>query len=216
MSSAAGPGTLSADKLCELTGLTDRQHRNIAKGGYFPAPLRGQYQATKTLQGLFRYFQELNRKKGESTKEAEHRLKLAKAEMAEEELAVFRGQYVSKAEVGPALRNVSNHQRAVLVRKLENELAPNLQGKTTLEIIERVKAAVDDICRVFREGTRQWLEVQSPGPTVQSLKSAPEAPAAAAGGAGKARKRPGKTGKGKKAKEDPHVAKFRKKGARGQ
>jgi hypothetical protein len=47
--------TISADELCELTGLTDRRHRQLAKDGYFPPPARGRYKRTRTLQGLFKY-----------------------------------------------------------------------------------------------------------------------------------------------------------------
>src|SRR5256885_3244989 len=32
-------GTISADRLCSLTGLTDRRHRQLAKEGYFPPPM---------------------------------------------------------------------------------------------------------------------------------------------------------------------------------
>jgi hypothetical protein len=51
-------GTISADRLCSLTGLTDRRHRQLAKEGYFPPPMASQYKAFATLQGLFKYFRE--------------------------------------------------------------------------------------------------------------------------------------------------------------
>ena len=82
----------------------------------------------------------------------------AKREMAEEELAEFRELYVLKAEIGPALRNLALHQRAALQRKFEQELAPNLAGLTTLEVLARVRTAVDEICQIFREGTKEWTQ----------------------------------------------------------
>lgn len=158
MSAAPNPGKISADKLCELTGLGDRQHRNIANQGYFPPPYKSQYEATKTLQGLFRYFQELNKKKGDTIKAAEARLKEAKADMAEEELAAFREQYVLKSQIGPALSNLAAHQRANLQFKLEQEIAPKLAGKKPVEILQTLQRAVDDICKLFETGIRPWMD----------------------------------------------------------
>src|SRR4051812_24232522 len=58
MSEESKAGFVSGDKLHELTGLTDRRHRQLADLGDFPAPVRGQYEFKRTLQGLFRYYQE--------------------------------------------------------------------------------------------------------------------------------------------------------------
>src|SRR5213075_1497571 len=69
-----------------------------------------------------------------------------------------------KSVIGPALRNVSLHQRAVLQRILEQELAPNLAGLTPIEVLERMKRAVDTICSTFREGVSGWLD-KPPEPT---------------------------------------------------
>jgi hypothetical protein len=151
-------GTISAEQLCSYTSLSDRRHRQLATAGFFPPPILGRYQVGKTLLGIIRYQRELIQKKNNKLAKEQQALTRAKRQMAEEELAEFRGQYVAKDTIGPALRNLSLHQRAVLQRKLEMELAPNLAGLTTLEIIERVKAAVDEICQVFREGTAQWLD----------------------------------------------------------
>lgn len=50
--------TVSADKLCQLTGLTDKRHRQLAKAGYFPPPYRADYQLIATIQGMFKYYRE--------------------------------------------------------------------------------------------------------------------------------------------------------------
>jgi len=71
---------------------------------------------------------------------------------------VAEDKYIAKGVVGPALRNVSLHQRAVLQHKLERELPTKLVGLTTIEILAHMQATVDEICRIFREGTAQWLE----------------------------------------------------------
>jgi len=158
--------TLSAEQLCSFTGLTDRRHRQLAAAGYFPSPIGGRYQTGYTLLGIIRYQRELLGKKTDGLRKEEEAYKKAKREMAQEELAEFRGRYTEIAVLAPALRNVSLHQRAVLQRTFEQELAPNLVGLTTAEVLTKVRKAVDDICAVFREGTKQWLDSppKSPAP----------------------------------------------------
>lgn len=49
---------IPGDKLCALTGFTDRWHRDLAKRGYFPPPDNGQFHFFATIKGLLRYFRE--------------------------------------------------------------------------------------------------------------------------------------------------------------
>jgi hypothetical protein len=55
--------TLSAEKLCALTGLSDRRHRQLAKAGYFPPPKQSEYQLAPTIKGMFQYYRELGQRK---------------------------------------------------------------------------------------------------------------------------------------------------------
>lgn len=154
------PGTLSADKLCELTGLTDRRHRQLAKDGCFPPPYKGQYDASLTIAGLFKYFREQLARKDDRERQAAIRYKEGKAKTIEKEYEILDNKYVPKDQIKPALRNVALHQRAILQRKLESELAPNLAGLKTPEIRKRMAAAVDEICAVFRDGVRSWMDAE--------------------------------------------------------
>lgn len=149
---------ISSAELREFTGLTDRRHRQIADAGYFPLPVKGMYEREKTLKGMFIYLRELLAKKDPELQKEERELKKAKRETAQEELAILRKQYVPKSEIGPPLRNLALHQRAVLQRKFESEVAPNLAGKKTIEIRKTIAAAVDEICKVFEDGIRTWME----------------------------------------------------------
>jgi hypothetical protein len=49
---------IAADKLEALTGLSASRHAALAKAGYFPKAIRGNYLFAATLRGLFRYFRE--------------------------------------------------------------------------------------------------------------------------------------------------------------
>ncbi len=152
------PGTISAEELTAITGLTDRHLRRLATQGHFPQPNHGRYLAGKTLVGYIKYQAELLRKK--NGKLAKEQLKLTTAKRKDKELdhEIKQELYVEKSVIGPALRNVSLHQRAVLQRILEQELAPNLAGLTPIEVLERMKRAVDTICSTFREGVSGWLD----------------------------------------------------------
>lgn len=170
------PNTLSAQQLTAITGLTDRHLRRLATQGHFPQPTHGRYNASDTLIGFIKYQAELLRKKNSKLAKEQLALTKAKRERAQEDLAEFRGKYVAKADIGPALRNVSLHQRATLQRLLEQELAPKLAGLTTIEILEKVKEAVDEVCQVFREGIGGWMykpPEPGPGPAKVSEPAAP-------------------------------------------
>jgi len=54
------PQTITADKLCALTGLTDRRHRQLAAQGFFPPPIGAHYQLAPTIQGMFRFYREVS------------------------------------------------------------------------------------------------------------------------------------------------------------
>ncbi len=151
-------GTITAEQLCSWTGLTDRRHRQIAAKGFFPPPILGRYQAGKTLIGMVKYLAEMVRKKDDKQARQQLRLTKAKADLALEELSEVRGKNVEKAVIGPALRNVSVNQKAVLQRRFEQELLPKLANLTTLEMLPLIQAAVDEVVCIFREGVGGWIE----------------------------------------------------------
>jgi hypothetical protein len=148
--------TISGKKLATITGLSEERQRQLAKAGHYPAPVRGQYETISTLTGLFAYFRELAHRRNDQLKKEQEKLTRTKRERAEEELAVFRGQYVAVAELGPSLRNFSLQQRAILQRKLEIELGPKLPGMTYPELQPILAATVDEICKIFEEGCQLW------------------------------------------------------------
>lgn len=119
--------TLSAEVLCSLTGLTDRRHRQIAKEGFFPPPVKGQYQLTPTLQGMFKYYRELGErqrhKRDEIDDEKLRKLKLANDETAGR-LADKETLFSQVAASIPAIRDLA-------YAKLEHE-APN--AMSTLDV----------------------------------------------------------------------------------
>ena len=55
----ADNGTIAIAQLARLSGLTDRRLRELASEGWFPKSVEGQYQLVPTIQGLLRYYREL-------------------------------------------------------------------------------------------------------------------------------------------------------------
>lgn len=152
------PGTISGEKLCELTGLTDRRHRQLAAEGYFPPPSAGDYQLKPTLIGLFRYFRDQVHKKEDSLAAERKKYMAARREKTEVERDILKKLYLRRDEIGPLLRNLALHQRALLQNKLENELSLKVAGQDPITIRQRMAEAVDELCRIFKNATRQWTE----------------------------------------------------------
>lgn len=135
--------TIEGDRLCFITGLTDRRHRQLAKEGYFPPPIRGKYQLVRTLQGLFRYYREAQVKRT-GRMEEERELKMAAerkmAELAyEKEVgAVLETDIVYKAWEGIIL---GAHQKILaLPNKVESKYGNDPRLRKILD------TEVDEIC----------------------------------------------------------------------
>ncbi|MDD5350804.1 MAG: hypothetical protein PHQ12_11390 [Chthoniobacteraceae bacterium] len=159
----ADPQRIHAKKLVELLGkhrvqLTPRRLGQLADKGLFPKPVLEEYEFLATLLGLIEHYQGLYSQGDGSEKKEKLKLAKVKRQTGEEQLAILRERYVPKEDIGPALRNISLNQRAVLQRKLESELAPKLAGLTTLEISAHMATAVDEICAVFHDGVSGWME----------------------------------------------------------
>jgi len=148
--------TITAEKLCALSGLTDRRHRQLAKEGYFPNPVESQYQLTPTIQGLFRYYREHNQRTKEKlfvnkdTKTAKE-IRLLDIKIANEEKKT-----VSRSDVGKMLLRVSTLQRGRLYAALEREYPGKVVGRTAAEISSIGRALADELCDVFKAEEESW------------------------------------------------------------
>lgn len=122
---AAVPGkTISADRLCQLSGLTDRRHRQLAKQGFFPPPFKSDYQEDATLIGLFRYLRERAdgvAKKREALMDEELRAKKRENDL-EEGLMVQTSALIEK------FRPVAQRIKDSLRQKLVNEYPMAVAG----------------------------------------------------------------------------------------
>ena len=150
--------TISATELAELTRYSVRYLRDLAHTGLFPPATRGVYEALPAFRGIIKHLRTAadEARTGLAAKRKAHLS--ARTKLLEIEIGVAQGEYLKKSVIGPAFRNLSLNQRACLQRKLESELGPKLAGATPLEIQAHMRDAVDEICNVFRNGSRQWME----------------------------------------------------------
>lgn len=103
---------ISAEKLCALTGKTDRRHRQLAKDGYFPPPINGEYQLSPTIAGFLRYVRE-QAIRAKDTIGKEHLAKTtAERHMVELDLARARKELLPARDVERAWVHLLSEARA--------------------------------------------------------------------------------------------------------
>lgn len=148
--------TLSADRLCELSGLTHRRHLQLAADGFFPAPVGMMWELEPTIQGLFKFYREHNTRTKEklvSTKEEKTQKEIRLLEMKIEEQ---ERQTVKRSDVSKLFLHVSSKQKAVLFAALEREYPGKVVGRTASEISAHGRALADRLCDVFAREVEQW------------------------------------------------------------
>jgi hypothetical protein len=107
-------GTISADKLCRITGRTDSFHRQLAKRGYFPLPVQGCYQADASITGFIRYQDDQVKKRSSAESRERIRLIRAKRLKLEKEFSVLGRVTVDLETVNGALRSVIHENNCKL------------------------------------------------------------------------------------------------------
>jgi len=95
----SGSGMISGVTLCELSGLTDRRHRQLAAEGFFPPPVRGQYQLRAAIAGLFRFYRELQVKRGANLAQKRERKIDNENTLLELEIAEREAQLIATEEM---------------------------------------------------------------------------------------------------------------------
>ena len=117
--------TISGARLCTLTGLSDRRHRQLADDGYFPPPIKGEYQLTPTIQGMFRYYRELQGRSNDDFAMERLRKTRAEAHLAELRLSRERKESLDAQSVFKSWENILLTLRQKLLA-LPSKVAPRL------------------------------------------------------------------------------------------
>ncbi len=109
--------TITGADLCLLTGLTDRRHRQIAKSGYFPPPIRGDYQRDVALAGMFKYYREM----GERTRNLKDKLDEEKVREKQLKNDETDKRLVDKEKLASCVATMLTAFRDLVYQKFENE-----------------------------------------------------------------------------------------------
>ena len=149
---SANSEQLTADKFCQITGLTDRRHRQLAKAGFYPMPKKGIYEMTPTLAGFVRYMREQVESAGADFEEEKLKKLTAERHMAELKLAKERKAALDADAVFRAWENIVLTIRQKLMA-LPSKTAPRLahlgeQQKIEAELEREVADALVDLAKV--------------------------------------------------------------------
>jgi hypothetical protein len=127
--------TITADQLSNLTGLTDRRHRQLAKDGFFPPPSNGIYKLAPSIQGMFRYYRDLAKQKANGYME-EREMKLrAERQLAEIQLDKAKHKSLEARAVFRAWENIVLTVRQKLLG-IAGKTSPTLAVMSTQQEIQ--------------------------------------------------------------------------------
>ena len=124
--------TLTATELSAIAELTERRLRQLAAEGHFPAPRRGVYDLTPTIQGLLRYYRNAPRHGGEAM-EAE-RLRLVKEQADAQALK----NAITRRELLP-VPAVQSHLAAVQIVLKGGIMNSNLMKEEKADLLNELR-----------------------------------------------------------------------------
>ena len=162
--------TISAELFSRISNLSDQRHRQLAKMGYFPPPIKGQYQMEPALQGIIRYLRD-QAAKSENTLEQEKLKKLtAERQLAELQLATKRGEALDAAAVFKTWENMLVTFRQKLLA-MPAQIAPRVaflknQDEVETALEREVNDYLIDLSKPqnYAETDEEPSEAESDGP----------------------------------------------------
>jgi hypothetical protein len=113
--------TIAGQALTALTGLTDRRHRQLAKDGFFPEPVRGEYQLTATIKGVVTYYRDSRQRTTKGMAEERLREPRERADSLALANARERGELLDKADF---IQSLEEHVALCKVKVLESNRSP--------------------------------------------------------------------------------------------
>lgn len=146
------PQTIDADKLCALTGLTDRRHRQIADQGFFPPPTKGKYQLTPTIAGMFKYYREAYQRATQSLVEDKQVKLKREIELLELKIAEQQKKLVPVVMVERVWTGIANAIRQTII-------ASDIHENSKKELSEKIRAIdPEEYCDVADFGDSEEVD----------------------------------------------------------
>ncbi len=150
--------TISAEKLCALSGLTDRRHRQLAAEGYFPPPIESQYALGTTISGLFRYYREHNQRTKEKLVNTKDEKTQKESRLLDLKIAREERSVVPIADLERLHLHVASVLKTTLFQRLGREMGAKCQGKTAKEINVFGRGVAVELCGTFGTAIQDWKD----------------------------------------------------------
>jgi phage terminase Nu1 subunit (DNA packaging protein) len=141
--------SVSLNRLCQWTSLTDRRIRQFAEDGSIPNPTKkGSYNLDATLTGLFKYYRGRAEAQTGSMAAAKLRREEARAKMAE-----IEAQKLDESVILMTVAKQGFSRTAVYIKSkllaIPSSVSPLLEGKSTVQREEILRAAVIDALQIL-------------------------------------------------------------------
>lgn len=145
-------GTISANDLAALAGVSTRWIAKLFRDGIIPAPKAGLYPAEETIKALFKYFRAASEGVGESYSSERARLTKSKADIAELERSRLMGEVVPVGEMIAVNTTIVTGVRDRLLQvptKLAARLAITTKAFDAEQIVRTgIDEALEDLSRL--------------------------------------------------------------------
>ncbi|MFA6575128.1 MAG: hypothetical protein WCS84_06875 [Nocardioides sp.] len=132
---------LTEEQVAEALGVTTRRCRQLVTEGALVRSRQGRYGAVASWRAWREHLEASRAEKAEDIKAAELRLARAKADAAEENLAILRGDHVpvaqAEAEVSRAASAVAQR-----LRSIPGSVARRLEGRPAGEIAKLLRESI--------------------------------------------------------------------------
>ena len=151
MPEAAPEWAKTQPELAAALGVSDRTLRNWQEKPKAPKKTRDGYNVAEWIAFAAPFARKEPGADPTSKQAVEIRKMTADAETKEFNLAVLRGEYTANTEIAAHINACVTHAMSVLRHKFEVELPAELAGKSKAAILERTKAAIDEVCRILSE-----------------------------------------------------------------
>lgn len=145
-------GTISAEDLCALSGLTDRRHRQLGDQGFFPPPIKSKYKEKATIAGLFKFYREYAQRHHAAREGIQTEILRTKKRENDE----AAGLLVLKSDVFENLQASQLKLKDFLQLQIEGELPRAMSEMGLAENRIVAKRVFDNVCEQFETIMAGW------------------------------------------------------------
>lgn len=161
--------TITTAALVDLTGYARSSLYGFAARAVLPVPDNDRWPTAATIFKLIKYLRES--RDADGYRAARTLRTQAQADRERQKADWEQGQFYRRGAVHALMKTIAEKQKGILRQRLEKQL-----GQEFPELLPQLTAAVDDICRIFRDESKLWTET---APNEETPKAIPPRPVTA-------------------------------------